>query len=504
MITLVPVQLPAGTTSLPPLGGGLLPAYRIVWWLILAAALIAVAFSWESPEVTTGILALRLTKSAVLIAVSALLFRRCQRDPVAAMLSLAFLLWTISSSIDFASATGWPALIDRFRFLLFALALLLFPDRSLNEPWVRPIAAAIMTTFLLGFAEAAGILQSALFLPLAIVCVVATLIALGARYRSIGEGAERQQLKWVTLGLIVGIALILSARAGSVLTAGMAMPLIASVVLETMFQLGIIVLALGFLISLLRYRLYDAEAAISRSAVFAALTLSIVGTFAACEALIELLGQRYLGSNIGSISGSVAAAVAAVLLTPIHGRITRWAEQRFQHDLAILKKELPELLAALSAGSSVKQLADTVLPRIEDAVHATRMALVVDGKFAAAQGIAPGPAKLLLSDWEPPECGGLIVRDEQHAFPLQVALSCPLGSIRAWLLLGPRPDGSFYGRDDLDALTHIAQPLQRTLILVAEREDVERRRRRRDSRIKQTIEAMEERLAQLETKPRAA
>lgn len=499
----VPVSLPAGTTSLPPLGGRLLPAYRIIWWLILAAALAAVAFSWVSPEATLAILALRLTKSAVLIAVSALLFRRRQRDPVAAMLSLAFLLWTISSSIDFASATGWPALIDRFRFLLFALALLFFPDRGLSGSWIRPIAAIIMTTFLLGCAEAAGVLRTALFLPIAIGCVVATLIVLGARYRSIGEGAERQQLKWVTLGLVVGIALILSARAGSALTAGMTMPIIASVVLEAMFQLGIIVLAFGFLISLLRYRLYDAEAAISRSAVFAALTLSIVGIFAACEALIELLGQRYLGSNIGSISGSVAAAVAAVLLTPIHGRITRWAEQRFQHDLAILKEELPELLAVLSAGTSVKQLADSVLPRIEVAVHATRMALLVDGKFSAAQGIATGPAQQLLRDWEPPE-SALIVRDEQQAFPLQVALRCPLGSIRAWLLLGPRPDGSFYGRDDLDALTHIAQPLQRTLFLVAEREEVERRRQRRDRRIKQTIEAMEERLAQLEAKPRAA
>jgi hypothetical protein len=207
--------------------------------------------------------------------------------------------------------------------------------------------------------------------------------------------------------------------------------------------------------------------------------------------------------TIGNVSGAVAAAVAAVLLTPLHGKISGWAEHRFQHDLAILKKELPELLAVLSAGASVKHLANAVLPRIEDAVHATRVALVVDGKFAAAQGIAPRPAKLLLRDWEPPESCAHIVRDELHAFPLQIALRCPLGSIRAWLLLGPRPDGSFYGSDDLGALTHISHPFQRTLLLVAEHEAADRRRQRHDGEIKKAIGAIEERLEQLEARRRS-
>ena len=41
--SLVPVPLPTGTTSLPPLGGRLFAAYRLAWWLLLFAALAAVA-----------------------------------------------------------------------------------------------------------------------------------------------------------------------------------------------------------------------------------------------------------------------------------------------------------------------------------------------------------------------------------------------------------------------------------------------------------------------------
>jgi hypothetical protein len=447
-----------------------LAAYRLSWWLTLVSALGIVGLSWIDAIAALEILALRLAKSVVLVTVSAILFRRRSRDPIAAMLSLAFLLWTISSSIDFATTSAWPAFLDRLRFLLFAIALLLFPDGHWQPRWTRPLAALICATFLLGIVEASGFSSSKLYLPIAIGCVVAALAALLARYRTLGPGTQKQQLKWVTLGLFGGIALILFARTGVALAAGMKMPAIGALMLEALFQSGIMLLAIGFLISLLRYRLYDAEAAISRSAVYAALTLALVGTFAASEALIELLGQRLFGMAIGNVSGAIAAAVAAMMLTPLHGRINRWAEQHFQHDLVVLKSELPDLLAVLSSSASVKQLTEAVLPQIERGVHATRIALLVDGKVAGAHGISQAAVNGLLQGWSPPDSVQLLSRKDEDPFPLCMALRCPLGSIRGWVLLGPRPDGSFYGKDDLEALTEIARPLQRALVLVAERE----------------------------------
>ncbi|MEO8547841.1 MAG: hypothetical protein ABI422_05675 [Sphingomicrobium sp.] len=55
-------------------------------------------------------------------------------------------------------------------------------------------------------------------------------------------------------------------------------------------------------------------------------------------------------------------------------------------------------------------------------------------------------------------------------FPVRMALRCPFGTIRGWLLLGPRPDGSLYGKDDLDALAEIASPLRRALLASRHRE----------------------------------
>jgi hypothetical protein len=39
-----------------------------------------------------------------------------------------------------------------------------------------------------------------------------------------------------------------------------------------------------------------------------------------------------------------------------------------------------------------------------------------------------------------------------------------------WLLLGPRPDGSFFGRDEREALTHVAGPVARAIHIAQLRE----------------------------------
>lgn len=499
----MPASLPAGATGLPPLGGGLFALFKLLWWALLVLALTAIASTWTDFTTSPIVATLRLAKSAVLVAVAIILFRRRPKDPVAALLGLSFLLWTISSSVNFVlpAGTTWPALLDRMRFLPFALALLLFPDGEWRPQRTRLVAAVIVATFVLGCAEATGIVTTRLYLPIAVASVLAALGALVLRYRATQPGPQKQQLKWVSLGLFVGIGLILAARAAASLTAGAAMPLAGNIAIEGAFQSGIIVLALGFLISLLRFRLYDAEAAISRSAIYAALTLSVVGIFAAGESLIELVGQQYFGSSIGNISGAVAAAFAAVLLTPLHGRISSWAEQHFQHDLAVLKEELPDLLTALSGGASLREMANAVLPHIERAVQATRLAILVDGKLVAAHGIELAPARRLLSDWRPGTDTQSIARKDDAPFPLAMALRCPLGSPRAWLLLGPRPDGSFYGQDDLKALAEIGPPLQRSLFQVALREHLEKRQERRQQSFVRQLALLTARLEAVEKRP---
>ena len=460
--------------GLPPLGGRLLWAYRIAWFGLAAGALGAIASLAFDGTVHAVLLGLRLAKAVIVGAVAFVLFWRRQRDPVAAILSLAFLCWTITSSFDFTTSAVLPMLLDSLRFLLFAWALLLFPDGKWAPRWTRAAAAGAFIVFALGATEVLGLMPTRLFLPLAILCVVAAIGALIQRFRDTVEEAQKLQLKWVALGLVAGVGLILAARSAAAVWG----PSIPS---EATFQIGIVVVAVGFLVPLLRYRLYDAEAVISRSAAYALLTAALIATFAGSEALIESLGQKYLQSGIGQVSGAIAASVAALLLTPLHARIGSWAEQRFQRDLALLRTDLPELLSDLPLSWTAPMTGRAALSRIVDAVHATHAAIVLDGELIAVEGRTAGRSD--------PATG---------CFALQVMMRCPFGGSQGCLLLGPRPDGSGYGRDDVEAVEAIMPALRRALLAARARESARERDNALWQQSRERIEALSARIAAVE------
>jgi len=168
------------------------------------------------------------------------------------MMGLSFLLWTASSSVNFADASlAWPLLLDDSGFTV-RICITAFSDGRWTPRWTRAVAIAILLVFLVGILEALGLFSTRSFLPLAIGCVLLTLSALLARYKSLTSLMAKQQLKWVALGLVVGISLILSARAGAAVAARSTMPMTGTILLECLFQLGIVIIALGFLTSLLR------------------------------------------------------------------------------------------------------------------------------------------------------------------------------------------------------------------------------------------------------------
>jgi hypothetical protein len=454
--------------GLPELSGRSLTAYRIVWVVALVGALAVAADAGFTVSRAGPAALLRLAQAAVLISVAAILFRRRPRDPVAAMLALAFLIWAITGAqAEAGSFPLWLAALDRLRFLLLVGAVLLFPSGRLEPRWAAHALAVSFLVFVLGLAGLAGILPEAWFLPPAVLCVVAAIAALAVRLHRAPPCTQRQQLKWVAFGLAAGLALILVYRIGTALAPDGP----GGLLLEAAFRSGVMLMALGFLVSLLRYRLYDAETAISRSAAYVALTLILVAIFAASEAAIELTGQRFLGGRVGDLSGKMAAAIAAVLIAPLHQRISQWAEQRFHRELVILRTELPALLAGAPDHAEIGSLAAMVLPRLEAGVRARHAALAVDGTVIAVNDMDEAGAQAWLERRHAADGAGLAESDvDDPVFPLRIPLSSPGATPFGWVLLGPRPDGSFYRDDELEALAEIAVPLRRAVAAVRDRQ----------------------------------
>jgi hypothetical protein len=191
----------------------------------------------------------------------------------------------------------------------------------------------------------------------------------------------------------------------------------------------------------------------------------------------------------------MAAGLAALLLVPLHHRLSDWAKKRFQRDLTRLRAELPEVLVAIRDSNDPIALADDALKLAMRGVHAGHgvILLAVGDRLALAhaEGLpANGIAERLAGELPADPSPGVIRADDPE-LPLRLPLITRTGATVGWLALGPHPDGSFYGKDDRKALEELAPPLARALSLSIERA-------RRDAEREAERRALAERLAQLE------
>jgi hypothetical protein len=423
-----------------------------------------------------------------------ILHRRKPEDLISSVLSLAILL-TIAAEQPSAGFLTFvlhvPEWAHRLLYDLGNICLLagvlLFPFGQLRPRYLLVPLALLPVLFLLS-----GDWYRATF---ALFMLVAVAI-LFTRVRETPPGDARQQIKWALLGFC-GYALFLAAA----LTMDGAKLHVHSfgsqMMLELLgglsFGLAFLILQLGLLVALLRFRLYDAEAVISRSANFALITLGVAAVFAATADGLKQIILNYYG-NTGSTAPVVfAAAVATVVISPLQERIQRWSEHRFQRNLVMLRDDLPECVRELRETASTKELLDETLKRIETGVRTTRLAVLLDGSVAAARGISTEAVTDWLTEFDPASCQDDVCASSDRTFPIRVPLQTKSreGAWIGWLLVGPRPDGSILSKDEQRALVEVSDPITMAIRIASGREE-------REKMFESRIEALE---AHLSPKP---
>jgi hypothetical protein len=438
-----------------------------------------------------------------------LLFRRKRQDVVSSVVSLAILLTmgTEQPSAGFlALVAGLPQGLHQILYDLANICLiggiLLFPHGRLAPRPVLPLLALLPGLLLL---------SGDLYRTVLIAYMAAGVALLVWRLRT-AAGDERQQLKWAVFGF-TGYALFLAvALVADMLKPGaptLAQQLGMEVAAGLAFALAFLLLQAGLLVALLRYRLYDAEVAISRSASFALIALILAAVFAATMEGVKEVILRGFGRDAGSIAPIVGAALSTALVNPLYERVQQWAERRFHRRLAEMRRDLPECLRDLRHFATLPELVDEVLDRIAAGVRSARLALVLDGKVAGTRGTNPEEVETWLeaTALDPACSSGVETGDPK--FPLRRPLALDSGLCLGWILLGPHPDRSRLSTAELDALSDLAGPLARAVRVVQAREARERATADALERQQRQIDTLGERIAAalaavtIETKGRA-
>jgi hypothetical protein len=419
----------------------------------------------------TGLLA-----CTALLACSLLLALRRPGDPVAMLLALAFvgMAATIDPPLQFWLWTDQAIVLDvlgagLFYFLLIALAS--FPDgifvpRFLR--WLVPIGIplAIFVSVLDVDEDAQGILGMVFLLT-----VLASQIV---RFRREPEGIARQQIKWAGFGFAAGFLLILAAV---ILAAGLGddpskyTPLMSLAVL-LLFSSGMAIIALGLLIALLRFRLWEADTVITRSAAYAVVTLIVGVVWAASSDLVKLVITELMGRESEAGATTVGAIIAAGVFSPTQSAVLGWTRRHFGGPLDQIR-DAAKRLKSWGLTETPEEVATRALAIIDRAVHPNASAILLDTAMSQ-QLIATREAT---SADDPRLVERLTLADEESSV--------------GFLLIGRRSDGNRYNRQELEAILEIVPSLAEAL-------RVSRGRFSRDSLMQQRLDEMAARLAQLE------
>ncbi len=196
-------------------------------------------------------------------------------------------------------------------------------DTDSARPVDNPVGIAGAGEALDMVARAGDVLAGAAFLLAAASLVV--------RYRR-SRGRERQQLKWFALaGLVAvsGLALamlqvLFGAQADDPGAEGGALEVVGAVGWFTALGAIVIGIPLAAGVAILRHRLYDVDVVIRRTAIYGALTLTLLASYLGLVLLLQLVLSPE--SDI-AIAGSTLAVAA--LIRPARTRIQELVDRRF-------------------------------------------------------------------------------------------------------------------------------------------------------------------------------
>jgi hypothetical protein len=429
-----------------------------------------------SPKLLSFIDLLQVLFYPFLLWAAWLLHRRNSSDVVSSLLSLAVLLSIAAEqpSSVFLADIGIPrpvnvAIFDLGNVLLLT-GILLFPHGNLSWRLIGLIACLPVLMLLHG----------AVYQSYFICFMIIGVLAMIRRLRQTESSEQRQQIQWALFGISAYAVL----RCISIVcdyfkwsTDSFGQQLLVEMAAGISFALAALLLQLGLLVALLRYRLYDAEIVIGRSVNFAVITLGVAAIFAAAGDAVKQIVYNYSGNTNNEGPIIFAAALATIMINPIQERVQRWSEKRFQKNLFLLRNDLPQSVRDMRENASLGEMLEEILAQVDRGVRAVRSSIIVNGCVFSVRGLGHDEVESWRTSKFAQDYKSDICEPSDRLFPIRVPLvpssdeEEPIG----YLLVGPRPDGSIPSREEQKALTEVSEDVARAIRTVIKREAREAR-----------------------------
>ena len=190
--------------------------------------------------------------------------------------------------------------------------------------------------------------QDSLDIGLFALLLVIGIITQVYRFRRVSNAVQRQQTKWLLLGVVAAVAVVTTYTIavhtlGALQQAGHE-ALLLRMAGRTVRQLALILAPLALAYSILRYRLWDIDILINRTLVYTLLTGLLVAVYLGSVVLLQS-GFRALTGQESELAVIVSTLAIAALFQPLRGRVQTFIDRRFYR----ARYDATQTLAAFSA-----------------------------------------------------------------------------------------------------------------------------------------------------------
>jgi signal transduction histidine kinase len=181
------------------------------------------------------------------------------------------------------------------------------------------------------------------------------------RYRYHSTATQRQQTKWIVLGMVVAVgAQVIELAALQFLGAHIWLELLGNLVVSVAFLL--IPLAIG--VAILRYHLFNIDTLINRTVVYGSLSIGVVALYA----LIVGAGSAALQGNASPVLALVATGAIALLVQPLRMWLQRGVNRLLYGQRDEPYTVLTQLRLQLMGASAPNDLVPTVVETVARAL----------------------------------------------------------------------------------------------------------------------------------------
>jgi hypothetical protein len=319
----------------------------------------------------------------VFTVVAAVIFLRRSEDRMALFSAFMLVVFggsALTSDVPRALSAAHPSLwfpihlLDYLGQVAFGVFFYVFPSGRFVPRWTRWLALAVAllyvpTIFFRG--SSLDILGGPVFVGFLVSLVAAQVY----RYQWLSSPPQRQQTKWVVLGLAVALV-----GFASLLTLAHFVPSleprgpVGEMVGQTLVYGLIALIPLSIGVAILRSGLYEIDIIINRALVYGPLTATLVGVYFGGIVLSQRVFVALTGEQ--STLAVVASTLAiAALVNPLRRRIQGFVDRRFYRSRYDARKTLEAFSVKLREETDLDALNDELVGVVREAMQPAHVSL---------------------------------------------------------------------------------------------------------------------------------